>query len=595
MGRFLNLKCASSRTPVKDCHPSVTEDERTGRFPKSTTTNRLHELLIAVDIVTTPVPNRSVTQTWGGEVKELSENHIKAYRTRMALQTEISLVHSTCESLCPNRHCCICLPFTPYEAWVYSRIKDEKFEPLRGTDHRLLNQRLESYNTHYTRCPAGPGVSQVMAKEQYISLKQSVARAPPTKDLTEEGIEPNPGPPKRGQGKGKGKGKEKEQKPKIDTDKPPTPQEIQNSEKRSLQLQTEILELQAKLHNLKHNEKEEFDLVNHRLTNTISYRDNKLKEAVSDSTKTARFKTAIATELLKLENVKFDLKQAEEKNKPVAVEDVMMPYVIGPVGEDLTANWHVREITKEEIIYNKLMLTNLLDDIDDIHICNIDFRQVSIHAACVHLVRAALPLLAAATTVLFHPTQLQNQCFLGSAHTLMMLNNGYHEFTGQVFTTLSLRASVVMQRGSINADQRPSFDMTEQRQIQDVFELRPYIRMVDVDNKITIIDDPMAYGLDHWTVPTTAMNRWFNQVVSFRSRFVSAQLLNELVNRRTIMAGRDRPEAAATRMSDIIERSSSFSDDWLLRIHNGHSVYEDTRDIALAMVTDQPWTKPQDF
>lgn len=280
--------------------------------------------------------------------------------------------------------------------------------------------------------------------------------------------------------------------------------------------------------------------------------------------------------------------------------DLMYPYFVDVDGSDLSRTWTFEELTDEHVINNTISGC-LLEELDDICICDIkieDRPNGLLGHAGVHCMRLAelafatawnsakLVAQGAPPTPLTHYLAAHQHLAKNSVKTLE------YQFECSL---LQLRAKVRFIR-TISSDYRPTFDMSEQQQVTHVYELTPYIiSTIDCHTQPRIINDPLAFGMRDWCMNASAVQRIFSLPVDFRPMHVCSTLLTELVNRRTILAGRDNPAAAFSRMTDIIERSPSFQEDHRARLLNWTSSYHDTRSVAMAMVTGRPWLTSQDF
>lgn len=288
----------------------------------------------------------------------------------------------------------------------------------------------------------------------------------------------------------------------------------------------------------------------------------------------------------------------EAVNEEPNIQDLMHPYVVGPSGEDLTANWTLSQYTKENLISDTVLKTQL-SDLADILICDIDFRRVAHLSAGIHAARlvevaalfAGISLGHALTHgefVPFCPEVMKTECHERLDQGVVSLTSYSHA------SFLQLRASIepYYQSALEKSDTRPSFDRSEKRLIEDLFLLEPYI-LLRVDPKDgrnpQIIDDPLAFAMFGWEDEASAWQKLMCLKVPFRQKIISSQLLAELVNRRTVLSGLDDPKTCWNRMTDIIERSPCFQEHLSLRLTTGVSVASDTRDVAFAMVTSQPW------
>lgn len=328
------------------------------------------------------------------------------------------------------------------------------------------------------------------------------------------------------------------------------------------------------------------------------------------SRKNAQISTSVLTDLVSQLQAANDNRQEAKMEQKADIADVMLPYTVGPIGEDLTTNWTITEYTKANLIDDMVFSTDLLE-MADIIICKLDYRRVFMANPGMHIMRILEPLAmylgANFSSLLKHsqilpanhmPQVLQQQAIIQEDLAMQQTHS----------EVLELRASVrpyesdPLSTGHNSlgfSDSRPTFDRTEKRVIEDIFVLQPYVLLkidsADGERNPIVFDDPLAFSCKGWETNASAWQKAFSLKVPFRPRYISAQLLAELVNRRTIVAGLDNPTIAISRINDIIERSPCFQEFHKLRLMIGSSVIQDTRDIAVAMVTSQPWLSHTDF
>lgn len=294
-----------------------------------------------------------------------------------------------------------------------------------------------------------------------------------------------------------------------------------------------------------------------------------------------------------------EIKTEQKETTNATVEDVMHPYVVGPMGEDLTTNWTISEYTKENVIADTVLGTQL-DGLSDILICDLDFREIALFNVCAHTMRLAeVALMWSSFAVEGAIRRGQSPPHQSSDYILQEMSQrkdkSLTEFMGATHASfLQLRASIEPYETDVlqASDVRPSFDRSEKRLIEQLYILKPYIlqRVEPGENRNpTIIDDPLAFAMYGWEHEASAWQKLMSLKVPFKPKIISAQMLAELVNRRTILAGVDNPKACWSRMTDIVERSPYFQEDFTARLTQGISVAKDTRDVAFAMVTGRPW------
>lgn len=303
-----------------------------------------------------------------------------------------------------------------------------------------------------------------------------------------------------------------------------------------------------------------------------------------------------------LKEVKDEAKTAKEE-----IADVMFPYVVGPLGEDLTTKWTISQYTKENVIADTVLGTTL-DGLSDILICDLDFREIALFSFCAHTIRTAEVALIYSTFMIDGLLRNGAASTPGlDGHVILTEMSKQKDKSIQEYTN-SLHSSFLQLRATIEpyetnhlqvSDARPLFDRGEKRMLEQHYILKPYIlQKIDASGgrNPQIIDDPLAYGMHGWEHQASAWQRLMSLKVPFKPKIISAQLLAELVNRRTIVAGLDNPKACWSRMTDIVERSPYFQDEFTARLTQGISVLADTRDIAFSMVTGKPWlVRSQDF
>lgn len=270
------------------------------------------------------------------------------------------------------------------------------------------------------------------------------------------------------------------------------------------------------------------------------------------------------------------------------LDSLMYPYTID--FDDVRIPIQLEVMTKAHVIDHKLA-SAMFEDGDDILICRMDLTKIPVLKIGIHFARCLYSINFNVMTMFAGiPGQMAWDTIKNDAYAnwpeLLMHN---------IADKLELRAKVV-RVSSISLDQRPMFDRSEQFVASDLFEISPYILWHYNGERVDkISDDPRAFGLDSWAQFPSAVDRFFNLPTPFRTLRVSSALLLEVYNRRTILAGLDRPEVAIQRMTDIIERSPSFSEYINVKLQTGYSVLQDTRILAIAMATEQPWLDPAHF
>lgn len=280
--------------------------------------------------------------------------------------------------------------------------------------------------------------------------------------------------------------------------------------------------------------------------------------------------------------------KTEDKEK-VEVDDLLYPYIINP--DDTFKPFNLKEMTQAHVIDN-LCARATLEHEQDILIARLDLTKILTLKLGIHGLRFFKEVcLATAMTIQGAPLSWGAQMTAGSAIT-----EASSFATSWLAPTLELRAKVEAEKEADPIDFRPSFDRPEQLHVNHVFRLTPYLVMTDPNgNNPTIIDDPMAFGMVDWATNPSAAERILSLPRSFRHLYVSDVMLTEVFNRRTILAGIDNPTVCIKRMTDIIERSPIFSEDIIGRLSTGRTLLEDTRLLAVAMATQQPWLSTKDF
>jgi hypothetical protein len=265
--------------------------------------------------------------------------------------------------------------------------------------------------------------------------------------------------------------------------------------------------------------------------------------------------------------------------------DLLFPYVI-EMDDVMHQHFNIEQYTTAHVVQNKIA-AGILYHNQEVLICKIDLLKMPVSKLWIHFVRVLHEMIKQIGFAAIFPGQPFMNYLLpvgkaieDNSTELMEMFNACH---------LELRATVKKQKIHCT-DQRPSFDRSEQIHRNSIFRLRPFIQYADpVTGVYHKILDPLGFGLESWSAQPSGLEKFFSLPVPFRDMYVSTPMLLEMYNRRTILAGLDNPSLAMARMTEILERSPIFTDNIHYHFQSGYSIMQDTRSLAVAMATGQPW------
>ncbi len=293
------------------------------------------------------------------------------------------------------------------------------------------------------------------------------------------------------------------------------------------------------------------------------------------------------------------------------VYDFMYPYYVSMDGTVSEPNHHIERLNKAHVIHRELdeigLMVHSRLNVSDIFICKLDMADIGKHVVSVHALRyfgllATLGLEGfrdhlskqvnnTIVSEVIKPTERTNDKV---AVASMVAIDETLKVNDMLSATFQLRARVTP-CSPLTTDNRPTFDLTEQRHIQDVFILKPYIAVSDnYKSKIgvKVENDPLAFGLSAWAETPSFWDNALSRAVPFKNMLCSTHMLMEIFNRRTILSGIENPDVAWRRMVEILERSPSFSVDLNHHLVNEQNVMYNTLRLAHAMVSSRPWYDP---
>lgn len=318
------------------------------------------------------------------------------------------------------------------------------------------------------------------------------------------------------------------------------------------------------------------------------------------------------------EKEKAIIEKAEaEVRRQEELHDLLHPYVVDVYGNHIPLPEMLQATEKvkvKAVLQDADKLHTLLHDHSDILICDLDLWDIKVvpfiqmarwleiaHTAGLHFIQQFL----VAPLRKNHGSYFSSQHLIEASMAVGVCHKAgqdmQHEIP-EIFdrmvhynnSLISLRAKVRLV-GPAESDNRPLFDKKSEACHQQVlYELEPYIE-INFEGRVTITYDAQVFGILPWAVRQSSYEHFFSLPTKFRKLVVSAELLAECYNRRTILAGIDSPAVCAARVRDILERSPEFDTLIGVKLATGYSVLDDTRLLALAMLTRMPWLEPKDF